>query len=104
MMTRCLEAQACGRGEAMSNAETFDKLFCSDGELQRRAEAALAAFDGDRSDAQAVFEAVIAPLAAEAGLSFAFEEGVANAARGMDIFGDGADAMAKVWSSVEPLE
>lgn len=58
----------------MSNAERFGELLRSDEGLQAKAREALGAFGGDRSDERAVFDAVVAPLAEEAGLPFTYDE------------------------------
>jgi hypothetical protein len=61
---------------AVENASKFEKLLREDEALQAKMEAALKAFDGDKSDEKAVFDATVAPLAAEAGLPYTFEEAV----------------------------
>ena len=61
---------------AAENASKFEKLLREDEALQAKMEAAIKAFDGDRGDEKAVFDATIAPLAAEAGLPYTFEEAV----------------------------
>ena len=59
---------------AKENAKKFDQLLVSDENLQAKIRAAMDAYTGDRRDEQAVFEAVIRPLAEEAGLPFTFED------------------------------
>ena len=54
----------------MSNAEKFEELLRSNEELQAKLKAAAEAFEGDMTDEAAVFDAVIAPLATEAGVPF----------------------------------
>jgi len=61
---------------AVENASKFEKLLREDKELQAKLEVAIEAFDGDKSDEKAVFDATVAPLAAEAGLPYTFEEAV----------------------------
>lgn len=61
---------------ATENASKFEKLLREDEALQAKMEAAFKAFDGDKSDEKAVFDATVAPLAAEAGLPYTFEEAV----------------------------
>ncbi|MBE6480289.1 MAG: hypothetical protein IJI88_00750 [Atopobiaceae bacterium] len=63
---------------AAENAIKFEKLLSEDAALQAKMEAALKAFDGDKSDEKAVFDATVAPLAAEVGLPYTFEEAVAS--------------------------
>jgi len=58
----------------MGNAKKFEELLRSDEALQEKLRAAAEAYTGDASDEQAVFEAVVAPLAEEAGLPFTYEE------------------------------
>ncbi len=61
---------------AVENASKFEKLLREDEELQAKMEAAFKAFDGDKSDEKAVFDATVAPLAAAVGLPYTFEEAV----------------------------
>lgn len=63
----------------MSKYKQFEEMLRSDEALQAKLAEAAKAFTGDRTDERAVFDAVIAPIAAEVGLPFAFEE-VAEAA------------------------
>ena len=55
----------------MSNAKKFEELLRSDEALQAKLRDA---FDGDKADERAVFDAVVVPLAAEAGLPFSSDE------------------------------
>lgn len=61
---------------AAENAIKFEELLREDEELQAKLKAATIAFDGDKSDEKAVFDATVAPLAAEVGLPYTFEEAV----------------------------
>ena len=61
---------------AIENVSKFEKLLREDEALQAKMEAAYKAFDGDKSDEKAVFDATVAPLAAEVGLPYTFEEAV----------------------------
>ena len=58
----------------MSNIKKFEELLRSDEALQAKLLAATEAFEGDKRDERALFDAVIAPLAAEAGLPFTYDE------------------------------
>jgi hypothetical protein len=58
----------------MSNVERFEELLRSDEALQEKMRSATEAYEGDKADECAVFEAVVVPLAAEVGLPFTFEE------------------------------
>ena len=78
----------------MSNVERFEELLRSDEGLQAKLRAATDAYEGDRSDERAVFDAVVAPLAAEAGLPFAFEEAKAAAEDGATLSDAELDAVA----------
>ena len=77
----------------MSNAERFRELLASDEALQERLRAAVAAYEGDRDEA-AAFAALVAPLAAVAGLPFTFEEAMAVAEEDREVSLDDADAVA----------
>ncbi|MCR4907270.1 MAG: Nif11-like leader peptide family natural product precursor [Lachnospiraceae bacterium] len=56
------------------NVIKFEEKVMKDGELQKKLEAAAKAYEGDKTDEKAVFEAVIVPIAREIGLEFTFEE------------------------------
>lgn len=57
----------------------FEKLLQGDEALQVRLNEATSAYEGDKADARAVFDAVVAPLAAEAGIPFTYDEATAVA-------------------------
>ena len=78
----------------MSNVEKFEELLRSDEALQEKMRAATAAFEGDKADEAAVFDAVVAPLAAEASLPFTLAEARARALDGAHIADDELDALA----------
>lgn len=59
---------------ANENVKKFEELLRGSEELQAKLKGLLAAFDGDKSDEEALFEATIAKLAEEAGLPFGFDE------------------------------
>ena len=77
-----------------SNAEKFEQLLCSDEGLQAKLKAAAEAFKGDGADECEVFDALIAPLAAEAGLPFTYEDAKALAAEGTELGDEALDAVA----------
>ena len=60
---------------AEDNAIKFIELLTSDSEIQEKLRDATAAYDGPKGERE-VFDAVVAPIAAQAGLPFTFEEGV----------------------------
>ena len=60
---------------AIENVARFEELLREDEALKAKLDAATAAYAGDASDDKAVFEAIVAPLAEEAGLPFTYEEG-----------------------------
>ena len=59
---------------AQENARKFLELMRSNEELQQKVNAATEAYIGDKMDEKALFEAVIAPVAKEAGLDFGFDD------------------------------
>ena len=61
----------------------FEELLKGSEEIQAKLKQLAEAFEGDKNDAKAVFEATIGKLAAEAGMPFSFEDGAefANANR-----------------------
>ena len=77
----------------MSNFSKFEELLRGSEELQAKFRAAAETFQGDKADARAVFEAVVAPLAAEAGLPFSYDE-VKKAAGEVELDADEYDAVA----------
>ena len=70
---------------AQENVAKLVELIRSDEELQAKLKDAFEAYDGPKDDERAVFEATIAPIAAEAGLPCTYEEclGFASAERGL---------------------
>ncbi len=59
---------------AQENALSFEKLLRGDEMLQAKLAEAAKAYDGERSDERAFFDAVVAPIAEEAGFPHAFDE------------------------------
>jgi alkylhydroperoxidase family enzyme len=59
---------------AQENVKKFMELLNNDEELQKKMKAATESFAGDKSDEKAVFDAVLAPIAKEAGCEFTFED------------------------------
>ena len=58
----------------MSNAKEFEELLRADEALQEKMRVAFEDYAGDKSDERAVFEAIVAPLADEVGLSFTYDD------------------------------
>lgn len=71
---------------AQENVMKFEALLQSDKALQAKLNEATEAYAGDKDDARAVFDAVLAPLAEEAGMPFTYDEAttVADDARELD--------------------
>lgn len=65
----------------MSNAEKLEELLRSDEGLQGKVKAAMEAYEGDRADEKAIFDAVVAPLADEQGLPVTYEEYLEHVSR-----------------------
>ena len=59
---------------ALENVRKFEELINGDEALQARLRELTECFDGDSRDPRAVFEAVVSPLAAEAGLPYTYDE------------------------------
>ena len=78
----------------MSNIEKFEELLRTDEDLQAKLRAAQDAFEGDAADESAVFDAIIAPLAASLDLPFTFEELKKYAKDGAEISTGDLDAIA----------
>ncbi len=79
---------------AFENVEKFEDLLRGSEELQAKMRAAADAYEGDKADEQAIFEAVIAPLAEEAGLPFSLEEGREFVISSRELTDDELDAVA----------
>jgi len=62
---------------AQENVFEFEKLLQGDEALQAKIAQAAEAYAGDKSDERAFFDAVVAPVAAQAGLPHTFDEVVA---------------------------
>lgn len=78
----------------MSNVKKFEELLRSDESLQEKVRAAIDAYEGDMQDGSAIFAAVVAPLAAEAGLPFTVDEAREFAQGDREISLDEVDAAA----------
>ncbi|MCR5650698.1 MAG: hypothetical protein K6F86_05895 [Lachnospiraceae bacterium] len=59
---------------AKDNVTKFEERFMKDELLQEKLQHAAMAFEGDRTDERAVFEAIIFPIAKAEGLEFTFDE------------------------------
>lgn len=59
---------------AQESAKKYMELLRDDKALQEKLAAATAAYAGDASDEKAVFAAVLAPIAKEAGFDFSYED------------------------------
>ena len=59
---------------AQEKAKKFIEILNKDEELQKKVKAATEAYTGDKTDEKAVFDAVLAPVAKEAGYDFSFED------------------------------
>ena len=80
------------------NAIKFIELLTSDSDIQEELRDATAAYDGPKEERE-VFDAVVAPIAAQAGLPFTFEEGVAASGVGRDLSEEELDAVAGGWGA-----
>ena len=59
---------------AVENAKKFMELVASDEALQRKLEERTDAYEGDPADERAIFEAIILPVAKEAGFELSYED------------------------------
>lgn len=59
---------------AIENVRKFEEKINEDEALQARFQELADAFDGDKQDEKALFDAVVAPLATEAGLPYTYDE------------------------------
>ncbi len=81
---------------AQENVKKFYEQLNGDEELQKKIKALADSYTGDKSDEKAAFEAVIAPVAKEAGYEFTYEEAIeaAKEAAEGEIPDDEAEAVA----------
>ena len=79
---------------AKDHVKEFEKLLVSDEKLQAKLRAAMDAYTGDKRDEKAVFDAVISPLAEEAGLPFTFEDAKDYASENRELSLEEGDAAA----------
>lgn len=77
----------------MSNIDKFEELLRSNEGLQSKLRAATEAYAGGMSDERAFFDAIVAPIAAEAALPFTYDELVA-AKDNLEIDDEELDAVA----------
>ncbi len=66
--------QAEEKEMSQENAKIFMELLNRDEELQIKVKAAAESYTGDKTDEKALFEAVILPIAKEAGYEFSYED------------------------------
>ena len=81
---------------AQENVKKFYEQLNGDEELQKKIKSLADSYTGDKSDEKAAFEAVVAPVAKEAGYEFTYEEAVeaAKEAAEGEIPDDEAEAVA----------
>lgn len=82
---------------AIENVREFEERLRGDEALQTRLRELAKAFEGDRQDERALFEAVVAPAAAEVGLPHTYDEALEYMAQkgdDEDISADEAKAVA----------
>lgn len=88
---------------SQENVRKFEERLRDDEALQVRLKELADAFDGDKNDPKAVFEAVVTPLAAEAGLPHTYDEAlecVAQRDDDEDLTADEVKAAAGGWSDL----
>lgn len=66
---------------ALENVRKFEEKISGDEALQAKLQELAEAFDGDKEDARAIFDAVVSPVAAEVGLPYTYDEAVECAAQ-----------------------
>ena len=79
---------------ASENANKFEELLRADEALQAKLSEAAATFEGDKADEQAVFDATVGKLAAEAGLPFTLEEAREVAMSGHELSDEELESVA----------
>ena len=79
---------------ANENVGKFEELLKGSEELQAKLKELAAEFEGDKTDAKAIFNATIGKLAEEAGLPFTFDEGAAYVGEDRNLSDEELDAVA----------
>ena len=69
---------------ALENVEQFEKLLREDEALQERLASAVDAYEGEQT-AEAIYEALLEPIAAGVGLPFTYEEAVRFGSLGREL-------------------
>ncbi len=78
---------------ALENVAKFEELLRTDETIKAKMDELFSAWEGDKTNDEAAFEAVVAPVAAEAGLPFTYEE-LKEGADGADVDDDQLEAVA----------
>ena len=78
---------------SVENVGKFEELLRSDEGLQAKLREATEAYQGDRADGRAIFEAVLAPLAQKVGLPFTLEEANEHSTSGSELDDTALDAI-----------
>ena len=79
---------------SIENLNAFEQKLREDSELQAELQSALDAFEGDRCDERAIFDATIGKIAAGIGLPFSFDDVVESRSSSMELSDDELDAVA----------
>lgn len=79
---------------SLENVARFEELLRSDETLQAKLREAKETFDAEGADERAIFDALIAPLADEAGLPFTYEEGKSFMVDGIELSEEELDAVS----------
>ena len=88
---------------AQENLKKFYEKVNGDEELQKKIKALADSYTGDKSDEKAAFEAVIAPIAKEAGYEFTYEEAMEAAEEAEDGHPRSAPGLAVITVAKDPL-
>ena len=78
---------------ALENVEQFEKLLREDEGLQEKLAAASREYKGEKTD-EALFDEVLAPIAAGAGLPFTIDEALAYVSQTRDLTDAELDSLA----------
>lgn len=83
-----------GTNMANENIQKLEELLRSDEEVQAQIRTAVEAYDGDKTDEQAFFEATIGKVSEAAGLPVSYEEVIAHAKKLTNLDDSELDAVA----------
>lgn len=79
---------------AQDNVQKFEELLRTNEGLQAELKAAAEAYEGDRNDPEAIFDATLGKIAGGVGLAFTYDDALASFARARELGDAELDAIS----------